>query len=136
MPGVCLSSLDGELVRFKWVFLSIPKVPDVALPRFGLSLHDFSPFTLFIRHCPREDIAMKLIVTGASGYVGSELIRQSLRVPEITSVIALARKPVQVPDKLEEGSDPSKLKSVVVEDYGKYPDEVKKEFEDADACIW
>ncbi len=79
---------------------------------------------------------MKLIVTGASGFVGSEVIRQSLRNPNITSVIALARRPVPIPSNLGHGADSSKLHSVTVKDYDTYPDEVKKEFAGADACIW
>ncbi|KAJ5804577.1 uncharacterized protein N7518_000880 [Penicillium psychrosexuale] len=76
---------------------------------------------------------MKLIVAGATGLVGSEIIRQCLQINEITQVIALARKPVQV----EEGTDPtSKLKSVVIRDYGEYSADVKAEFAGADACIW
>ncbi|KAI1837498.1 hypothetical protein DTO006G1_2976 [Penicillium roqueforti] len=76
---------------------------------------------------------MKLIVAGATGLVGSEIIKQCLQINEITQVIALARKPVQV----EEGTDPtSKLKSVVIRDYGEYSADVKAEFAGADACIW
>ena len=75
---------------------------------------------------------MKLIVAGATGYVASEVIRQSLRMPGITSVVALARKPVVAP----EGSDAAKFRSVVVEDYGSYPEHVRKEFAGANACIW
>ncbi|KAJ5579582.1 uncharacterized protein N7459_005567 [Penicillium hispanicum] len=75
---------------------------------------------------------MKLIVAGATGLVGSEIIRQSLQVREITQVIALARKSVQIGDNL----DSSKLKSVVVRDYGEYSDDAKAELAGADACIW
>ncbi|KAJ6507904.1 putative nucleoside-diphosphate-sugar epimerase [Mycena vitilis] len=75
---------------------------------------------------------MKLIVAGATGYVAQEVIRQSLRMPQVTSVVALARKPVVAPD----GEGASKLKSVVIKDYDNYSDEVKKEFAGADACIW
>ncbi|KAJ6512984.1 hypothetical protein C8R45DRAFT_1068076 [Mycena sanguinolenta] len=75
---------------------------------------------------------MKLIVAGATGFVGQEVIRQSLRNPDIKSVVALARRPVTAPA----GTDAGKLKSVVVKDYDQYPDEVKQEFADADACIW
>jgi uncharacterized protein YbjT (DUF2867 family) len=74
---------------------------------------------------------MKLIVAGATGLVATEVIRQSLKVPEITSVIALARKPLQI-----EGISSPKLKTVIIKDYGTYPDEVKAEFAGADACIW
>ncbi|KAF7336825.1 putative nucleoside-diphosphate-sugar epimerase [Mycena venus] len=75
---------------------------------------------------------MKLIVTGATGFVAQEVIRQSLRNPNIKSIVALARKPVVPPP----GADASKLKSIVVKDYDEYTDEVKKEFSGADACIW
>lgn len=74
---------------------------------------------------------MKLIVAGGTGLVATEVIRQSLQMREITSVIALARKPVQV-----DGLESSKLKSVIISDYGEYPDHVKAEFAKADACIW
>ncbi|KAI2611646.1 NAD(P)-binding protein [Hypoxylon fragiforme] len=76
---------------------------------------------------------MKLIVTGSTGYVGREVIRQSLCKSEITSVVALSRQPVPVPDGLPEGADTSKLRSVIIEDYGRYSDEVKREFAGADA---
>ncbi|KAJ8122183.1 hypothetical protein O1611_g9905 [Lasiodiplodia mahajangana] len=79
---------------------------------------------------------MKLIVTGATGFVGKELIRQSLSHPKITSVVALARSPVAVPETLPASADSSKLKAVVIQDYEVYPDEIKKEFSGAAACIW
>ncbi|CAJ2510899.1 Uu.00g065240.m01.CDS01 [Anthostomella pinea] len=79
---------------------------------------------------------MKLIVAGATGFVGKEVIRQSLSRHEITSVVAVARKPVSAPDNLDAGADPSKLRSVVVRDYDDYSEEVKRDFADAGACIW
>lgn len=75
---------------------------------------------------------MKLIITGATGLVGGEVLRQSLRMSAITSVVAVARKPVT----LDGDVDTSKLKSVVVKDYEDYPDNVKDELSEADACIW
>ncbi|KAI0884915.1 NAD(P)-binding protein [Annulohypoxylon maeteangense] len=79
---------------------------------------------------------MKLIISGATGFVAKEVIRQSLSRSEITSVVALARKPIAIPEKLADGADPSKLRSVVVKDYDHYSEEVKKEFAGASACIW
>ncbi|KAF8313603.1 hypothetical protein DL93DRAFT_2080922 [Clavulina sp. PMI_390] len=78
---------------------------------------------------------MKIIITGASGFVGTELIRQALRRPEVTSIIALSRKPVSAPADVSE-SDAARVKSVVINDYDAYPDDVKKEFVGASACIW
>ncbi|KAI1842887.1 hypothetical protein JX266_010905 [Neoarthrinium moseri] len=75
---------------------------------------------------------MKLIVTGATGFVGSEVIRQALRHARVSSVVAVARKPVS----LDGAVDTSKLKTIVIKDYAEYSDEAKKEFADADACIW
>ncbi|MCJ1473565.1 hypothetical protein MMC13_002216 [Lambiella insularis] len=79
---------------------------------------------------------MKLIVAGASGFVASEIIRQSLSIPQINTVIALGRRPVSTPSNLGRGAVASKLHSVVVEDYGSYTDDVIKQLAGADACIW
>lgn len=79
---------------------------------------------------------MKLIVVGASGFVATEIIRQSLSIPEITSVLAVARRPVSAPSNLKQGADVAKLHSVVIESYGSYPDAVMMQLAGADACIW
>ena len=77
---------------------------------------------------------MKLIVAGATGFVGKEVIRLSLKRPDITTVIALSRTPV-LPAP-EDGTDVSKLRNVIIKDYGGYPDSVKNDLAGADACIW
>ena len=79
---------------------------------------------------------MKLIIAGATGFVATEIIRQSLSIPQITSVIALARRSVSPPSNPGKDADVSKLHSVVISDYEKYSDDVKKKFIGADACIW
>ena len=80
---------------------------------------------------------MKLIVTGATGLVGTEIIRQAVRNPAITSVVALARKPVPAPANAGPNADTSKLQSVVLEDWtAPYPESVKEHVKGADACIW
>ena len=79
---------------------------------------------------------MKLVIAGASGFVGTELVRQSLRWPGITTVIALARSHISVPDDLDPAGDVSRLKTVVVEDYSTYSEDVRKELAEVDGCIW
>jgi uncharacterized protein YbjT (DUF2867 family) len=75
---------------------------------------------------------MKIIVAGATGLVGSEIIRQCLDTSAVTEVIALARRPIQI----DESTNSSNLKILLVEDYRYYPDYVKAAFAGADACIW
>ncbi|KAK3325133.1 hypothetical protein B0H66DRAFT_599319 [Apodospora peruviana] len=76
----------------------------------------------------------KLVVAGSTGFVATEVIRQALLHPAITSVVALGRR--QVPPSLAAADTNSKLKSVVCTNFVNYPDDVKKELSDADACIW
>ncbi|KAH8911605.1 hypothetical protein BR93DRAFT_975569 [Coniochaeta sp. PMI_546] len=79
---------------------------------------------------------MKLIIAGASGFVAQEVVRQSLKRPDITAVVALSRKPVSVPSDIGGEANAAKLRSVVIEDYTNFPEDVRKEFEGAGACIW
>ena len=55
---------------------------------------------------------MKLIVVGATGLVGTEVLRLALRNPRVTSVIALARRSVEPPANAGPLSDTSKFRSV------------------------
>ncbi|KAG9235139.1 putative nucleoside-diphosphate-sugar epimerase [Amylocarpus encephaloides] len=77
---------------------------------------------------------MKLIVAGATGFVGTAVIRQAIHNPAITSIIALARRKTTVPK--DAGQDASKVKSVILDDFTKYPENVKSELAGAHACIW
>lgn len=75
---------------------------------------------------------MKLVVAGSTGFVGTEVVRQALSNPKITSVLALARRTTPVPAN----ADASKLQSVVCEDFENYSDAVKSQLSGADACVW
>jgi hypothetical protein len=77
---------------------------------------------------------MKLIVAGSTGFVATEIIRQAISNPAITSIIALARRETIAPANA--GADASKLKSVICDDFSNYPEDVKKELAGANACIW
>jgi hypothetical protein len=77
---------------------------------------------------------MKLIVAGSTGFVATEVIRQAIANPAITSIIALARRETAIPQNA--GSHASKFKSVVCEDFSSYSENVKKELSGANACIW
>lgn len=80
---------------------------------------------------------MKLIVTGATGFVGQEVLRQACRNKSITSVVALTRREVPIPQDAGSEADTSKMKSVILKDWEKpYPEEILSQLKDADACVW
>ncbi|RKK14221.1 hypothetical protein BFJ63_vAg11928 [Fusarium oxysporum f. sp. narcissi] len=71
---------------------------------------------------------MKLIVVGATGYIGAGILRQALTRSDITSVVAVTRR------SLEQTA--AKLQNVIVPDYGTYSPAAKEAFAGAGACIW
>jgi len=76
---------------------------------------------------------MKLIIVGGTGMVATELIRQSLAMPEITSVVTVARKDVKLHENAVQKAN---FKSLLIKDYEEYPDTLKAESAGAAACIW
>ncbi|KAL2060307.1 hypothetical protein VTL71DRAFT_9702 [Oculimacula yallundae] len=74
---------------------------------------------------------MKIILSGTTGFIGTEILNQALASAEITSIIVLSRKPL--PEKYT--SNP-KLKVIIIEDFISYSPEVLKELDGAVGCIW
>jgi uncharacterized protein YbjT (DUF2867 family) len=70
---------------------------------------------------------MKVIITGATGTAGSEVLRQALADPKITEVLVLSRRPL--------GIDDSKLKAALLNDFLDYAT-VAPQFAGYDACLW
>lgn len=70
---------------------------------------------------------MRVIVTGATGMAGAEVVRQCLVDPDIHGVTALVRRPL-------EAAHP-KLAVVVHEDFLRY-DAVLQRLTGHDACLW
>ncbi|KAK3323016.1 hypothetical protein B0H66DRAFT_218375 [Apodospora peruviana] len=81
---------------------------------------------------------MKLIVGGSTGFVATEVIRQALSDPSITSIVAIGRRSVTAPSPSADPTTTSKLTSVVVPDadWENYPAAVKTAIAGAGACIW
>ncbi|KAK4502705.1 hypothetical protein PRZ48_006131 [Zasmidium cellare] len=71
---------------------------------------------------------MKVILSGATGFIGGNVLTRLLSVPSITSIVALSRRPL-------ESTDP-KLKVVIHKDFLKYDDEILNQLKGAEACIW
>lgn len=78
---------------------------------------------------------MKLIIVGATGFVGSEVLRQALKRSDITSIVAVTRRALP-PSASENPASSAKLIPVVVPDYDQYDQSAKDAFKGADGCIW
>jgi uncharacterized protein YbjT (DUF2867 family) len=70
---------------------------------------------------------MKLLITGGTGMVGSELLRQAMIDNDITSIIALSRKPLDIQHP--------KMKTVIHRDFLDYSS-LSNLFADCDVCAW
>ncbi|KAM3524011.1 hypothetical protein MY4038_007916 [Beauveria bassiana] len=79
---------------------------------------------------------MKLIVVGATGLIGTEVVRQALSHKSVTSVVALGRRPTPPPESVPAGPELEKFQSVTLEDFTNYTEHVKSQLSGADACIW
>lgn len=71
---------------------------------------------------------MNIIVTGATGLVGAEVIREAIKDDGITSITALARRPLNI-------SQHPKLNTVIHKEFMNYSG-LEKLFAINDACLW
>ncbi|TLS23415.1 uncharacterized protein PpBr36_06134 [Pyricularia pennisetigena] len=74
---------------------------------------------------------MKVLITGATGTIGSEIFRHCLAHPDITSVVAITRR--SLPETI---SSHPKLTSVVMQDFKVWPRELLQSHSDAVGMIW
>jgi len=73
---------------------------------------------------------MKVVLSGSTGYIGGEVLRECLNHPSITSVVILARRD---PGNLD---DNAKAKVMIVKDFTAYDEATISEIRTADATIW
>ena len=71
---------------------------------------------------------MKVILTGSTGLIGSGVLKRCISHPEITSVVALTRRPI-------ESKDP-KINNIIKSDYLQYTQSEIDQLKGAEACIW
>lgn len=73
---------------------------------------------------------MKVVITGATGFIGQEALKQCIEHPSITSIIILSRRQLSKPEISP------KVKVVVLSDFLEYSPSALSEIQGADACIW
>jgi N-acetyl-gamma-glutamylphosphate reductase len=74
---------------------------------------------------------MKVILSGATGFIGGEVLTQALAHPSITSLICLSRRALP-----ESVTTNPKVKVIIVSDFTSYPPEILAQLEGAGCCIW
>lgn len=75
-----------------------------------------------------EVLTLRVLLTGATGFIGSETLRQLVDRPDVSRVTCLARRPVPV--------DSDKVESLVLDNFDVYNSEVVDRLAGHDACIW
>jgi nucleoside-diphosphate-sugar epimerase len=71
---------------------------------------------------------MKIVLTGATGFVGSHALARLLDNEAVTGVTALTRRPIE--------SAHPKLSNVVLEDFTRYDERLVAELPGHAGCIW
>lgn len=74
---------------------------------------------------------MKVIISGATGFIGKEVLNYALSQESISSVLCISRRALPEPIS----SNP-KVKVIILEDFTSYPPDVLTQLEGAEACIW
>ena len=74
---------------------------------------------------------MKIIFTGATGFIGAGVLEQCVADDSITSIVVLSRK--ELPHSMR--SHP-KVKAIIHEDFLEYSDSTLEELSGAEGCIW
>ena len=74
---------------------------------------------------------MRIILTGATGFIGSEVLRQCISNNAVTSVLVVSRR--------DPGKDliaSSKVKVILHHDFSEWPASLLDQLEGAEGCIW
>lgn len=74
---------------------------------------------------------MKVVVTGATGLVGNEVVKQCLVDVRITKVVILTRKAVSMDIESHPKAD-----VIMVQDFSRYSDDLLRRIEGSSACLW
>ena len=71
---------------------------------------------------------MKVILSGATGFIGSNILNRLLETSSITSIIVLSRRELEV-------SNP-KVETIIIKDFNHYDEKTLARLEGAEAVLW
>ncbi|KAH6716172.1 hypothetical protein BKA61DRAFT_602659 [Leptodontidium sp. MPI-SDFR-AT-0119] len=74
---------------------------------------------------------MKIILTGSTGMIGTEVLTQSINNTSITEIVILSRRALPPTHPTS-----PKIKTIIISDFLSYPSQVLNELVGAEACIW
>ncbi|KAL7629838.1 hypothetical protein AAE478_001361 [Parahypoxylon ruwenzoriense] len=75
---------------------------------------------------------MHLILTGATGLVGSSVLDAMVKMKDITKISVLSRRPVQMSEDIK---DP-RINVIIHKDFEKYDSELLSQLKGASGCVW
>jgi uncharacterized protein YbjT (DUF2867 family) len=73
---------------------------------------------------------MHIILTGATGLVGSGVLQTMLINPSVTKLSILSRRPVP------QAENHNKANVIIHKDFTTYPESVLDQLKDAEGCVW
>ena len=78
---------------------------------------------------------VKILLTGATGFIGGEVLQRALRHPAVKHIVVLTRRALPLETY---GKQRTKVTEIVHEDFEKYPNELMQKLGalGVDACIW
>ena len=75
---------------------------------------------------------MHLILTGATGLVGTSVLDAMIKMTDVTKISILSRRPVQMAD---DARDP-RINVIIHKDFETYDSELLNKLRDASGCVW
>src|ERR1700743_1906429 len=74
---------------------------------------------------------MKIIVTGATGFVGNKVVAECIANPAVSSVIVLTRRNID-----ETLSQNPKVQVILNQDFEHYPQDLLGRLKGSQGCVW
>lgn len=75
---------------------------------------------------------MHLILTGATGLVGSAVLDSMIKMKDVTKISVLSRRPIKM---AEDVKDP-RVNVIIHKDFEKYDSELLSKVNGANGCVW